>query len=83
MTATLQLQDVKVYGTLSSAVRSMLVNQVRKEPEVYDSLPLAIERYLRAWRSMTRKNAQHAWRESNPLLRGLRDWRAQQPELRW
>ena len=80
MTATLQPNDVKVYGPLSSAVRSMWVNQVREEPEVYDSLALAIERYLCAWRSMTRENVQHAWREANPLLQGLRNQRAQQPE---
>lgn len=48
MTATPQPNDVKVYGPLSSSVRSMWVNQVREEPEVCDSLALAIERYLRA-----------------------------------
>ena len=47
---------------------------------MYDSLALAIERYLRAWRSMTRKNVQHAWREVNPLLRGLRNQRAHPSE---
>lgn len=34
MTASLPPNDIKVYGPLSSAVRSMWVNQVREEPEV-------------------------------------------------
>ena len=46
---TLQPNDVKVYGPLSSAVRSKWLKQMRGEEEVYDSLALAIERYLHAW----------------------------------
>ena len=58
----------------------MWVSQVREEPEVYDSLALAIERYLHAWRALTKDNGQHAWKEANPLLQGLRNQPAHQPE---
>jgi hypothetical protein len=43
-------------------VRSMWLNQVREEPEVYDSLPLAIERYVRARRSITREKLKYSMR---------------------
>jgi hypothetical protein len=73
MTATLQPNDVDVYGPLTSVVRSEWVKQIREEPTVFDSLPLAIERYLRCWRRMSRETVVHAWQEAVPLLQGLRN----------
>jgi hypothetical protein len=71
MTGELQPNDVQVYGPLSSAVRKEWVKQLREEPEVYDSLPRAIERYLRCWRRMTRETIKKAWVQAVPLLKGL------------
>jgi len=72
-TGELQPNDVKVYGPLSSAVRAAWLHQIRETPEVNDSIPLAIERYLDAWHALRRETVQHAWKEAVPLLKGLRD----------
>lgn len=72
-TAELQPNDVKVYGPLSSAVRKAWLEQLRVTPEVNDSIPLAIERYLDAWDALKRETVIHAWKEAVPLLTGLRN----------
>ena len=72
-TAVLQPNDVKVYGPLTSRVRTAWLNQIREEPEQFDSLAKAIERYLSCWRRLSRQTVQHAWKEAIPLLRGLRN----------
>jgi hypothetical protein len=72
MTADLQPNDVQVYGPLTSVVRSEWVKQLREEPDVYDSIPRAIERYLRCWRRMSRETVAKAWVKAIPLLKGLR-----------
>lgn len=73
MTADLQPNDVQVYGPLTSVVRREWLKQLREDPEVYDSVPRAIERYLRCWGRITRQTVQHAWVEAVPLLKGLRN----------
>ena len=73
MTADLQPNDVKVYGPLTSVVRSEWMKQLREEPEVYDSVPRAIERYLRCWRKISRVTVQKSWVKAIPLLKGLRN----------
>ena len=49
------------------------MKQLREEPEVYDSVPRAIERYVRCWGRITRETVQKAWVKAVPLLKGLRD----------
>jgi hypothetical protein len=73
MTGNLQPNDVHVYGPLTSVVRAEWLNQLREEPEVYDSVPRAIERYLRCWRGMKRETIQKSWAMAIPLLGGRRD----------
>ena len=48
--------------------------------EAKDGLAQAIERYLLAWRGLTRENVQHACREANPLLVGPRSQRRRMNE---
>ena len=73
MTADLQPNDVQVYGPLTSMIRSEWLKELREEPEVYDSVPRAIERYLHCWREITRQTVQKAWVKAIPLLKGLRN----------
>jgi hypothetical protein len=73
MTADLQPNDVQVYGPLTSVVRSEWLRQLRGEPEVYDSVPRAIERYLTCWGRISRQTIQKSWVKAIPLLKGLRN----------
>ena len=73
MTADLQPNDVQVYGPLTSVVRSEWLKQLREEPEVYDDVPRAIDRYLRCWRRIRRETIQESWVKAIPLLKGLRE----------
>ena len=73
MTSDLQLNDVQIYGPLTSVVRSEWLKQLREEPEVYDSVARAIERYLRCWGKITKQTVSKSWVKAVPLLKGLRD----------
>jgi hypothetical protein len=73
MTADLQPNDVQVYGPLTSVIRSEWLKQLREEPEVYDNVPRAIERYLRCWRKISRQTIQKSWVKAVPLLKGLQN----------
>ena len=46
---------------------------MREEPESYDNLAVAIERRMDCWDRLTRETVIHAWKDANPLLRGLRN----------
>ena len=72
MTRQLQPNDVHAYGPLSSEVRRDWLRQLREEAEVYDSVPRALERYLRCWGGISRQAVEKAWMKAIPLLRGHR-----------
>ena len=46
---------------------------MREESETFDSLAVSIERHLDCWDRLTRETVIHAWKDANPLLRGLRN----------
>jgi hypothetical protein len=73
-TGVLQPNDVHVFGPLKALAGGVWRKQMREEPESYDSLAVALERHLDCWDRLTRETVIHAWKDANPLLRGLRNW---------
>ena len=88
-TGVLQPNDVHVFVPLKALAGDVWRKQMREEPESYDSLqsPSSVhatcldytrqyrfERHVDCWDRMTRVTVIHAWKDANPLLRGLRNW---------
>jgi hypothetical protein len=69
----LQPNDVGVYGPLTQIVKRLLLEQKRDEPDEWDSMSKAVERYLAAWTELDRNTVRKAWVKAVPLLSALPD----------
>ena len=71
MTDRLQPNDVGVYGPLTQIVSRLWLEQKRDEPDEWDSMIRAVERYIAAWTELDRDTVRKAWVKAVPKLDSL------------